>query len=134
MTLLTQPNDCMKDNIFEMEPLAIVGFSFRFPQDAASSEGFWAMMNEKWYATTHIPRDRFNVDAYYRSSKERTDTLNLQEANFMDEDMGAFDAPFFSISPAEAVAMDPQQRGMLETCYHALENGTHFFVSCHVRL
>ncbi|KAF2492668.1 hypothetical protein BU16DRAFT_620023 [Lophium mytilinum] len=40
----------------------------------------------------------------------------------MDGDTGAFDAPFFSISPAEAAAMDPQQRGMLETSYHALEN------------
>lgn len=41
----------------------------------------------------------------------------------MSGELGAFDAPFFSISPAEAAAMDPQQRGMLETAYHALENG-----------
>lgn len=83
------------------------------------------MMNEKRCAAAHVPGDRFNVDAYCHSSSERTDTVTLQEAHFMEEDMGAFDAPFFSISPAEAAAMDPQQRGMLETCYHALENGTH---------
>ncbi|KAF2800540.1 ketoacyl-synt-domain-containing protein [Melanomma pulvis-pyrius CBS 109.77] len=108
-----------------MEPLAIIGFSFRFPQDATSSEKFWTMMSEKRCAATRVPRDRFNVDGHYHSSKNRTDTLDLQEAHFMDGDMGAFDAPFFSISAAEAAAMDPQQRGMLETCYHALENGMH---------
>jgi acyl transferase domain-containing protein len=34
-----------------------------------------------------------------------------------------FDAPFFNITPAEAEAMDPQHRLMLEVSYHALENG-----------
>jgi acyl transferase domain-containing protein len=41
----------------------------------------------------------------------------------MKGELGAFDNAFFSISPAEASAMDPQQRGMLESSYHALENG-----------
>ena len=34
-----------------------------------------------------------------------------------------FDAPFFSITPEEAACLDPQQRGMLEISYRALENG-----------
>lgn len=41
----------------------------------------------------------------------------------MSEDLGAFDGPFFSITPAEAADMDPMQRGLLETTYRALENG-----------
>lgn len=41
----------------------------------------------------------------------------------MEGDIAAFDAPFFSIKPAEAVEMDPLQRGLLESSYRALENG-----------
>lgn len=43
-------------------------------------------------------------------------------AHFLDQDPGVFDAPFFSITSKEAVAMDPQQRWLLETSYRALEN------------
>ena len=49
--------------------------------------------------------------------------MNVRAAHFLREDITAFDAPFFSITPAEAACMDPQQRGLLETVYRALENG-----------
>jgi acyl transferase domain-containing protein len=38
-----------------------------------------------------------------------------------------FDAPFFSISTTEAAALDPQQCLLLETAYHALENGMSLY-------
>lgn len=40
----------------------------------------------------------------------------------MKADLAAFDAPFFSIPLSEAVSLDPQQRGLLEETYKALEN------------
>lgn len=55
--------------------------------------------------------------------KMRLKQLPLRGGHFLKEDLGAFDATFFSITPAEALAMDPQQRMMLETSYTALENG-----------
>lgn len=48
--------------------------------------------------------------------------MPLRGGHFLKQDLGLFDAPFFSITPAEAEAMDPQQRIMLETSYRALEN------------
>ena len=49
--------------------------------------------------------------------------MNVKGAHFLEGDIAAFDAPFFSINPAEAASMDPQQRGLLETAYRAFENG-----------
>lgn len=49
--------------------------------------------------------------------------MPLRGGNFIQENIAAFDAPFFSISAAEAAGMDPQQRVLLETTYRALENG-----------
>jgi acyl transferase domain-containing protein len=40
----------------------------------------------------------------------------------MDGSLGNFDAPFFAMTPQEVGAMDPQQRGLLETTYHAFKN------------
>lgn len=48
--------------------------------------------------------------------------MNVRAGHFIDEDMSAFDAPFFSISPAEAISMDPMQRMLLEVVYEAMEN------------
>ena len=49
--------------------------------------------------------------------------MNVRGGHFLKEDIGAFDAPFFSITSKEAASMDPQQRILLETAYTALENG-----------
>ena len=49
--------------------------------------------------------------------------MSLKGGHFLEEDVGRFDAPFFSITPSEAKVMDPQQRMMLEVTYEAIENG-----------
>ena len=47
----------------------------------------------------------------------------MRSGHFIEEDIAAFDAPFFSISSSDAAVMDPQQRKLLEHTYKALENG-----------
>ena len=49
--------------------------------------------------------------------------MSFKGGHFLEEDVGRFDAPFFSITPSEAKVMDPQQRMMLEVTYEAIENG-----------
>ncbi|CAG8942939.1 unnamed protein product [Penicillium salamii] len=112
----------MSDQDQKLPPLAIVGLSLKFPQDAVSPESFWDMLVKGRCASTDFPSDRLNIDAYHNSDTNRLDTLTARGGHFMTEDLGLFDAPFFSITAAEAEAMDPQQRLVLEAAYRALEN------------
>lgn len=104
-------------------PVAIIGVSGRFPGDATNPKKLWDMVAEKRSALTEIPKDRFNIDAYYHPHNERQGTMNVRKAHFMSSDVSVFDAPFFNMPIAEAKAMDPQQRMALECTYEALENG-----------
>ncbi|KAF3919106.1 hypothetical protein ABW21_db0206002 [Orbilia brochopaga] len=102
------------------EPLAIIGFSFRFPSGIESSDSFWKMMMEGDTGLAEVPEDRLNLQAFLDIDGGRGG--KKPKGYFMTSDIGAFDAPFFSITAEEAMAMDPQQRLLLETTYHALEN------------
>lgn len=48
--------------------------------------------------------------------------LPTKGGHFLSQDPYAFDAAFFSITAAEAAAMDPKQRIAMEVVYEALEN------------
>ncbi|GKZ27179.1 type I Iterative Polyketide synthase (PKS) [Aspergillus brasiliensis] len=104
-------------------PIAIIGMGGRFPGDASSPEKLWELVYKGRSALSEVPKDRFNVDAFYHPHHERQGTLNVRKAHFMESDISEFDAPFFSITLAEAKAMDPQQRVALECTYEAFENG-----------
>ncbi|CAG8960790.1 hypothetical protein HYFRA_00002327, partial [Hymenoscyphus fraxineus] len=106
----------------KLEAIAIIGVSLRFAQDATSPAGFWDMMMAGRSAATDIPKDRFNVDAFYKAGSSKTGLLNARGGHFVKENIAAFDAPFFTMTPAEAESMDPLQRWLLETSYEALEN------------
>lgn len=105
-----------------LDPIAIVGMAAKLPGDAKTVEEFWKMLLEGRSAMTKVPTDRFNIDAFYHPNGDRLDTLNTRGGHFVRGDLSAFDAPFFSIPRTEANSLDPQQRGLLECTYHALEN------------
>lgn len=62
---------------YEPEPIAIIGFSARFPGDATSSENFWRMVEEGRSAMSEVPKDRFNIDSFYHSNADRLDTVSI---------------------------------------------------------
>ena len=66
-THLDGPSSCVGSD--KLEPIAIIGFSLRFPQDATSPEAFWKMLMEKRSAMTDVPSDRFNVDAFHQPAQ-----------------------------------------------------------------
>ena len=59
----------------KMEPIAVVGFSFKFPQEATTPDAFWQVLREKRCAMTEWPRDRLNIDAFYHPDSKRLDTV-----------------------------------------------------------
>ncbi|KAF1951254.1 reducing type I polyketide synthase [Byssothecium circinans] len=105
-----------------LEPIAIIGLSFRFPQGATDDESFWNILNNRICTSTDFPKDRINVDAFYNPNPKKQNTIRTKKAHFLKDDVRNFDAPFFGFSPLEAAGLDPQQRGLLETTYHAIEN------------
>lgn len=63
-----------------LEPIAVIGFSARFPQDAKSPESFWQMLNEGRSAMTKVPEDRFNIHSFYHSNAGRYDRVTNSKA------------------------------------------------------
>lgn len=58
-----------------LEPIAVIGLSATFPQDATSAEAFWKMLIEARSAMTDVPGERYNVEAFYHPDGERGDAV-----------------------------------------------------------
>ena len=64
------------DHEGEQEAIAIIGMSLKFAGDATTPEEFWNMLIQGRSAMTDVPKDRFNIDAYYHPDKQRLDTVS----------------------------------------------------------
>ncbi len=109
--------DSRKENIsiaYENEPIAIIGMGCRLPGGANNVESFWEQLSH-------------GIDAISTISEERKKLIPFNEkgsgkiGGFINN-IEDFDPQFFSISPKEAMRMDPQQRILLEVTWEALEN------------
>ncbi|MYA60939.1 MAG: SDR family NAD(P)-dependent oxidoreductase, partial [Chloroflexi bacterium] len=102
----------------DVDGIAIVGMACRFPGAHDIGE-FWDLLESGADAITDGRQD----DGEWRGvvGDPFAELEVLRKGAFVDE-IDMFDSRFFRISPIEARTMDPQQRMMLETAWHALED------------
>lgn len=102
------------------EPIAVVGSGCRFPGGASSPSKLWDLLKDPRDLSRKVPKERFNVDAFYHPDGSHHGRTNARYAYFLEDDPYAFDPAFFNIPPSEAETVDPQQRLLLETVYEGL--------------
>jgi acyl transferase domain-containing protein/acyl-CoA synthetase (AMP-forming)/AMP-acid ligase II/acyl carrier protein len=95
------------------EPIAIISMGCRFPGGATSPEALWDLLTEGRDAVSRFPGNR-------GWPGPGGDESALPVAGVLP-DADEFDPGFFGISAREAIAIDPQQRLVLELSWEVLE-------------
>ncbi len=100
--------------------IAIIGMACRFP-GANHYMQFWDNLAAGINSIREITPDRWDTNTFYSNDRNAPNKSISKWGGLLDQ-IDSFDAPFFHISPQEAVAMDPQQRLLLEETWHCIED------------
>lgn len=103
------------------EPIAVIGMGCRFPGGANHPDEYWQLLLDGFDAIAEVPAERWDVDEFYDPDPEADGKISTRWGGFL-KDIDQFDPQFFGISPREAVALDPQQRLLMEVSWEALEH------------
>ena len=104
----------------DVDDIAIVGLSTRFPGDMNTPEETWQALLEGRDAITDLPEGRWEEFLDEPRIAERVAKARTRGGYL--KDIKGFDAEFFALSKMEADNVDPQQRLALELTWEALEN------------
>ena len=121
LALLAAQQKARIDTLEKRSPIAIVGMGCRFPGGADTPAEYWSLIKRGEEAITEVPKDRWNVDAYYDPDPDAPGKIATRWGGWI-KDIDKFDPQFFGIAPREAQSLDPQQRLWLEVAWAALED------------
>lgn len=125
---LRKAAESIKELIAENEELkrkssiAIIGMACRFPGGASTPDKFWNVLSQGIDAVIQAPASRWNAEDFLDKDTKKPGKMYTAQGGFLQEDIEAFDAQFFGITPNEARSMDPQHRLLLEVSLEAFEN------------
>ncbi|ROW10618.1 hypothetical protein VMCG_01994 [Cytospora schulzeri] len=103
-------------------PVAVVGMACRLPGHSNSPTLLWDFLQRGGIAKNEPPATRFSLPGHHDEHR-RPRTMKSPGGMFMEDvDPEVFDGQFFNISRVDCIAMDPQQRILLEVAYECLEN------------
>ncbi|MDB4222561.1 SDR family NAD(P)-dependent oxidoreductase [Granulosicoccus sp.] len=111
----------MDDTPAAREPIAVVGMGCRYPGDVRTPEEFWELLQSGRDVLRKIPKERWDVDAYYDPEAPVPGKMYVKHGHFLDN-IDQFDPQFFGLSPREADSLDPQQRLVMEISWETLEH------------
>jgi len=103
------------------EPIAIIGVGCRLPPEVNSAADFWALLAGGFDAVRPPPTSRVDLAPAALRDPDRPSRAFQRDGAYLSS-IDRFDAGFFGIAPREAIALDPQQRILLETSHDALED------------
>ena len=106
---------------------AVVGMGLRLPRTLFDMQALAEMLFMGGDAITKVPADRWDIDLNTASGlvQRRRDpqTESYSRHGTFVQGIDLFDNSYFSVSPADAADMDPQQRVLLQACAEALHLG-----------
>ncbi|MEV6981618.1 acyltransferase domain-containing protein [Sphaerisporangium sp. NPDC051017] len=102
------------------EPIAIVGAACRLP-GASSVPAFWDVLVGECDTVGEIPVERFASSDTTQATAQWWNRIPARAGGFL-QDIDQFDASYFTISPHEAVRIDPQHRLLIEVTAEAIDD------------
>ena len=100
--------------------VAVIGMAGRFPK-AGNLRAFWENLVRGEDCISEFPAEQWRGEESWSGPDGAAHRAQCKWGGFLN-DVDQFDPSFFRISPKEAALMDPQQRLVLETSWHALED------------